>query len=85
MRHRTLVAEPDNLDSVDHMRSAEGTLEAGVGCIRAGGAGSLVGDVAGVEEREEARNLAVEHGEYSRENLDKVPAEADCIRVEVSL
>lgn len=85
MGRRTHVAEADSQGLVDRMRFAEGTLEAGVGCIRAGGADILVVDVVVVDEKEEVRNLAVEDMEESCGSLDKAPARVDCILVEVHL
>lgn len=85
MGRRIHVVEADTRGLVDRMRFAEGTLEAGFGCIRAGGADSLVVDVVMVDEKEEVRNLAVEDKENSHGTLDKGPARVDCILVEVHL
>ncbi len=84
MGRHTHVVEADSQDLADRMRFVEGTLGAGVGCIRVGGADSLVVAVVVVEE-ERAHNLAVADKGSSRETLDKVPAGLDCILVEVNL
>lgn len=65
MGRHTHVVEADSQDSVDRMRFVEGTLGAGVGCIRVGGADSLVVAVV-VGAEEDVRNLAVEDKGSSR-------------------
>ncbi len=82
-RHNRVV-EADSQDLVDRMRFVEETLGAGVGCIRVGGADSLVVAVVMMEE-ERVHNFAVEDKESSRETLDKILAGVGYSLVEENL